>query len=728
VALAATMALPTAHSLEHCTTMAAALAVPVAREELVGSVSTKKRLKQLERQVQVLSRRGWLTGNEAWEARSHLARATRLYLTDVHPGGADSDTQARVDASLAATEAQLQVANMRRAQASSQPKRGKESPSALIAAEQVQARRDLHMLARVSAETDSDDDAGSVGTRVDSGLCRKALRAIDVTGSASELGEGSSWCGESDETEFSEEDMDKWVSSDSEEDPFVTESSGITLAPGGVAMDRRRGGEKRAELGSEVPRGRSRASSVDLAASEARKLLYPARPRRTSCTRLARRARRTLRRRLSDAGESVWAMTASDDEGSADGRVSVQVEPEIVTPAPWGEHDPEWPGAMSDEDDSPSRDAGALERGGLRRAQKRAAWRFGQVRGGTDGGTASFKLLDRYALVIPVRHDLRLAVAVQHGSPTKPFPHPQWSRSWFVPLPPTRLRLLRQSLSHGANKIMEEPNAGGSSVNSEALSMEILASLSRAQLLLSEMEVQYETPQCSIADFVVSIAGRRIGVSVTRAMRYHGGPSAYTMDDARVILIKKLRGMVDAGFCVSSEHSWEMAILHVFAQTDSVADTLKKVLFTEMPPELWQNTLVLCTVCTSAMSSIVFKNVKNWDEMPPEMRAKVEERWRRQLTGAFPVTPRISPALAHPVPPESLPPPPEMTLPQPAGESSARARLLRESSAYTEVSAASDTAPPAPPERVTSLGTARTAPEPVLRQSSATAALRSAIP
>jgi hypothetical protein len=130
-------------------------------------------------------------------------------------------------------------------------------------------------------------------------------------------------------------------------------------------------------------------------------------------------------------------------------------------------------------------------------------------------------MMDRHVLVCNVPHDLRLAQAIHAGLRGEAFAGPVWVRCWFRPLPPTKLRLLRESLSRGANTILTEPNAGGSSANSEALSMEVLYTMTRAELLLTENEVEYE-PGSSIADYVVTMRGARVGVSVTRAMKVQG--------------------------------------------------------------------------------------------------------------------------------------------------------------------------------------------------------------
>lgn len=55
----------------------------------------------------------------------------------------------------------------------------------------------------------------------------------------------------------------------------------------------------------------------------------------------------------------------------------------------------------------------------------------------------------------------------------------------------------------------------------------------------TEMEVSYFPEGGSITDYVCDIFGTKVGVSVTRAMKYRGD---YTEEDATNLLTKKLRG------------------------------------------------------------------------------------------------------------------------------------------------------------------------------------------
>lgn len=124
-----------------------------------------------------------------------------------------------------------------------------------------------------------------------------------------------------------------------------------------------------------------------------------------------------------------------------------------------------------------------------------------------------------------------------------------------------------------AERIVCEPNAGGMSVNSEALSMEYLARRLLARNVVTEMEVRYWCSNWKKCDFLCSVQGRRVGVSVTRAMSYptHAG---FTRDDALRLMEKKLFGLVLARDGVDDRHSFHKSILHVWAPNSRVADLI----------------------------------------------------------------------------------------------------------------------------------------------------------
>ncbi len=116
--------------------------------------------------------------------------------------------------------------------------------------------------------------------------------------------------------------------------------------------------------------------------------------------------------------------------------------------------------------------------------------------------------------------------------------------------------------------LLETPNAGGSSVNSEAISLEMLHATLRAQLWRTETQVRYLFRHSSIVDYVATYHGMRLGVSVTRAMKYKGefGPA-----DADSLLLKKLKGLKNASEAVEPSHAWTRRMLHIWAENEATA-------------------------------------------------------------------------------------------------------------------------------------------------------------
>jgi len=96
-------------------------------------------------------------------------------------------------------------------------------------------------------------------------------------------------------------------------------------------------------------------------------------------------------------------------------------------------------------------------------------------------------------------------------------------------------------LCDGARRIMDEPNAGGNSVWSEVLSLEVLYRMFGAKLVKTEMEIRYAPAGSKKTDYSCVIAGQKLGVSVTRAYKYRG---VYTNEDAALLLHKKLYGVL----------------------------------------------------------------------------------------------------------------------------------------------------------------------------------------
>src|SRR5262249_25587250 len=103
------------------------------------------------------------------------------------------------------------------------------------------------------------------------------------------------------------------------------------------------------------------------------------------------------------------------------------------------------------------------------------------------------------------------------------------------------------SLSADGQRFLATPNAGGSSIESEVMSFEVLHHCECASLYKTETEIAYAPPDdagpSTITDYEVTMHGDRVGVSVTRAYKPSGqGP--LTDNEAQALLEKKLKGVL----------------------------------------------------------------------------------------------------------------------------------------------------------------------------------------
>ncbi len=139
----------------------------------------------------------------------------------------------------------------------------------------------------------------------------------------------------------------------------------------------------------------------------------------------------------------------------------------------------------------------------------------------------------------------------------------------------------KTSLSTGGQKLFDEPNAGGSSGESEAMSFEVLHYCEGATLLKTETEVTYgpapDGGANSITDILVEIDGKKVGVSVTRAYK-PANQGAQTDAEIKSLLEKKLNGINASTARVSQADKWVKQVLHVFAATQASVEGIERVL------------------------------------------------------------------------------------------------------------------------------------------------------
>jgi len=160
-------------------------------------------------------------------------------------------------------------------------------------------------------------------------------------------------------------------------------------------------------------------------------------------------------------------------------------------------------------------------------------------------------------------------------------------------------------LCEGARRIFDTPNAGGASVWSEALSFELMAALFGAKLTHTEMEIEYFPMGGSITDYCCEMLGHRVGVSVTRAMRFAGG--CMTSEEATALLTKKLSGVNASTSLVLRKQRWHKQILHVWAASADIATAVSEA-WEALSDELKSNTIVMITTAEGESARYIFYN------------------------------------------------------------------------------------------------------------------------
>ncbi|MEO5727365.1 MAG: hypothetical protein ABI134_18025 [Byssovorax sp.] len=149
-------------------------------------------------------------------------------------------------------------------------------------------------------------------------------------------------------------------------------------------------------------------------------------------------------------------------------------------------------------------------------------------------------------------------------------------------------------LSPGGQTIYDQGNLGGSSLESEIISYEVLYRCELATLLKTEAQVLYQSSMGKKTDLLVSMDSFKVGVSVTRA--YGFPPDApYTVMQAHDLLVKKLSEIQLSTANVTPADAWKKQILHVIAYTSAHADAMEQA-YAMVDPAVRADTVVLLTV------------------------------------------------------------------------------------------------------------------------------------
>lgn len=147
-------------------------------------------------------------------------------------------------------------------------------------------------------------------------------------------------------------------------------------------------------------------------------------------------------------------------------------------------------------------------------------------------------------------------------------------------------------LTIGGQEMVADGNAGGSSLESEIFSLEVLTRCEGAVLVKTETEVVYDLSG-SITDILVEIDGMKVGVSVTRAVGFPRD-AVYTEATASALLSRKLTDIQESTAHVSAGDRWVKQILHVIAYADQHVAAMQAA-FAALDPSIKADTILWVT-------------------------------------------------------------------------------------------------------------------------------------
>jgi hypothetical protein len=147
-------------------------------------------------------------------------------------------------------------------------------------------------------------------------------------------------------------------------------------------------------------------------------------------------------------------------------------------------------------------------------------------------------------------------------------------------------------LTSGGQEMVADGNAGGSSLESEIFSLEVLTRCEGAVLVKTETEVVYDLSG-SITDILVEIDGMKVGVSVTRAVGFPRD-AVYTEATASALLSRKLTDIQESTAHVSAGDRWVKQILHVIAYADQHVAAMQAA-FAGLDPSIKADTILWVT-------------------------------------------------------------------------------------------------------------------------------------
>lgn len=152
---------------------------------------------------------------------------------------------------------------------------------------------------------------------------------------------------------------------------------------------------------------------------------------------------------------------------------------------------------------------------------------------------------------------------------------------------------MKQQTDEGTARLLAAQNAGGTSHLSEAYSFELVSRLLGGRILLdkTEMEIEYKD-KSSITDYTfLTLTDERIAISVTRACGQEFDDAA-----AEKLLLKKLHGVNQSTRNVEDADAWSKQILHVWCESQSLAELVAVCFRQKMTPQAKRDTFLLLSI------------------------------------------------------------------------------------------------------------------------------------
>lgn len=157
--------------------------------------------------------------------------------------------------------------------------------------------------------------------------------------------------------------------------------------------------------------------------------------------------------------------------------------------------------------------------------------------------------------------------------------------------------------------IMKLENAGGNSLISEILSLEIIKYLieecfpkknkNKMEEIITEKEILYFFPDNSPkTDYIIKFGNKSIAVSTTRAMSF--GKTEFTEEKALNLIDGKIRRINESNDNVLPPYNWNKQILHIITQKKEYSEILQKV-FNNLDSEYTKKILIICSVFESEL-------------------------------------------------------------------------------------------------------------------------------